>query len=76
MLFFSPDQRHNTLIPSPQVEAILGAIGSCLMAIVNGIGAILTAIVSGVVTVFDVLISCLTCGHAGRRRHRMTRAAV
>lgn len=69
-------ERHNMLIFSPQIEAVLGAIGSCLMAIVNGIGAIITAIVSGVVTVFDVIISCLTCGHARRRRHRMTRSAV
>jgi hypothetical protein len=50
------------------------------MAIVNGIGAILQAIISGIVTVFDVIISCLTCGYAGRmgrgRRHRTTTRAV
>jgi len=39
------------------------------MAIVNGIGAILTGIVNAIVAFFDILISCLTCGRGGGRRH-------
>jgi len=52
------------------IEGLLRAIGACLMAIVNGIGAILQGIVSAIVAFFDILISCLTCGGGGRRRHR------
>jgi hypothetical protein len=58
-----------------QIEAIFAAIGGCLMAIVNGIGALLEAIIAAIVTVCDVIISCLTCGYAGRRRRR-ARATV
>lgn len=54
------------------IEAIFRTIGNCLMAIVNAIGAVLTAIINGIVTLFDIVISCLTCGHSGRRRTRMT----
>jgi hypothetical protein len=40
------------------------------MAIVNGIGAMLTAIINGIVSIFDIIISCVTCGRGGGRRHR------
>ncbi|KAK4948164.1 hypothetical protein LTR10_013219 [Elasticomyces elasticus] len=51
-------------------ESVCRTIGSVLMAIVNGIGAILTAIINGIVSLFDIIISCLTCGRGGGRRHR------
>ncbi|KAI9739200.1 MAG: hypothetical protein M1834_007413 [Cirrosporium novae-zelandiae] len=54
------------------IQSVFRAIGDCLMAIVNGIGAILKAIINGIVSVFDIIISCLTCGRSGRRRHRTT----
>jgi hypothetical protein len=40
------------------------------MAVVNGIGSILMAIVNGIVSVFNIIISCLTCGKAGKRSTR------
>jgi hypothetical protein len=40
------------------------------MAIVNGIAAILQGIISAIAAFFDILISCLTCGRGGGRRHR------
>jgi hypothetical protein len=52
------------------------AIGACLMAIVNGIAAILQGIISAIAAFFDILISCLTCGRAGGRRHRATTSTV
>jgi hypothetical protein len=58
-----------SLTPS-QIKAVFQTIGSVLMAIVNGIGAILTAIINGIVAFFDIIISCLTCGRGGGRRHR------
>ncbi|RQM06785.1 hypothetical protein DH86_00002756 [Scytalidium sp. 3C] len=51
-----------------EIEGIFQTIGACLMAIVNGIGAVLRAIIDAIVTFFDIIISCLTCGWAGRRR--------
>jgi len=39
------------------------------MAVVNGIGSILQAIIAGIVSLFDIIISCLTCGRGGGRRH-------
>lgn len=38
------------------------------MAIVNAIGSIFHAIINGIVSLFNIIISCLTCGRAGRRR--------
>lgn len=55
------------------MESVFRSIGACLMAIVNGIGNILHAIINGVVSVLDTIISCLTCGHYGRRRRMGTR---
>ncbi|KAH8803185.1 hypothetical protein F5884DRAFT_861517 [Xylogone sp. PMI_703] len=52
------------------IRGLLQTIGAALMAVVNGIGAILRAIIDAIVTFFDILISCLTCGYAGRRRRR------
>jgi len=52
-------------------EAIFRTIGNVLMTIVNAIGAVITAIVNGIVALFDIVISCLTCGKAGRRRNRL-----
>lgn len=55
------------------VKSIFQTIGSVLMAIVNGIGSVLQAIIGGIVGLFDIIISCLTCGRSGRRRHGGTR---
>jgi len=52
------------------IESIFQTIGACLMAIVNGIGAVLQAIIAAIVGLFDIIISCLTCGRGGGRRHR------
>ncbi|KAI1504885.1 hypothetical protein F5X99DRAFT_370202 [Biscogniauxia marginata] len=51
------------------IQSIFRTIGSVLMAIVNGVGNILHAIISGIVSFFDILISFLSCGYCGRRRH-------
>ncbi|KAK9323828.1 hypothetical protein V1517DRAFT_87707 [Lipomyces orientalis] len=51
-------------------SAILESIGVCLMSIVHGIGSIFQAIIAGIVSLFAIIISCLTCGHTGRRRTR------
>ena len=53
-----------------QIKQLFRAIGQCIMTIVNAIGAILHAIVNGIVSLFDIIISCLTCGKAGKRRTR------
>ena len=62
--------------------AVLSSIGGCLSGIVNAIGSMCRAIINGIVSIFNVLISCITCGYAGRSRraggvrtrraHRMT----
>ncbi|PNS14886.1 hypothetical protein CAC42_2115 [Sphaceloma murrayae] len=54
------------------IQGVLRSIGNCLTAIVSGIGNILKAIVNGIVSVFNIIISCLTCGKAGRRRTTTT----
>lgn len=65
----SPFSQHLTNF-AQQIKAVFQTIGSVLMAIVNGIGAILTAIINGIVAFFDIIISCLTCGRGGGRKHR------
>ncbi|KAK5092014.1 hypothetical protein LTR24_005662 [Lithohypha guttulata] len=55
------------------LRSLCQTIGNVLMAIVNGIGSILTAIVNGIVSLFNIIISCLTCGRAGRGGGRKTR---
>ncbi|ROT34766.1 hypothetical protein SODALDRAFT_245508, partial [Sodiomyces alkalinus F11] len=50
------------------IQAVFRTIGNVLMAIVTGIGNILQAIIGGIVSFFNIIISCLTCGRAGRRR--------
>ncbi|KAK4964199.1 hypothetical protein LTR66_012422 [Elasticomyces elasticus] len=55
-------------------ESLFQTIGACLMAIVHAIAAIFQAILNGIVALFDIIISCLTCGRAGRKRNRMTSA--
>jgi len=51
-----------------QIKSLFQTIGACLMAIVNGIAGVLTAIVGAIASFFNIIISCLTCGKAGRRR--------
>jgi len=51
------------------ITGMFQAIGSCLMAIVNGIAAILQGVIGAIAAFFDILISCLTCGRGGGRRH-------
>ena len=41
-----------------------------------GIGAILKAIINGIMAVLDIIISCVTCGRGGGRRHRGGRSVV
>ncbi|KAF8428263.1 hypothetical protein EV426DRAFT_335096 [Tirmania nivea] len=63
------------------IRSIFRAIGNALMSVVNGIAYILKAIINGVANVFNILISCVTCGRAGRshvgggigRRHVVSR---
>ncbi|KAI5810828.1 hypothetical protein BZA77DRAFT_287367 [Pyronema omphalodes] len=53
------------------IKSVFRAIGRALTAIVNGIAGILMAIITGIANVFNIIISCLTCGRAGSRRHSM-----
>lgn len=52
-----------------QIKSVFQTIGACLMAIVNGIGSVCQAIIAGIVSIFNIIISCLTCGRGGGRRH-------
>ncbi|UKZ47478.1 hypothetical protein TrVGV298_001696 [Trichoderma virens] len=59
-------------------EAIFRTIGSVIMAIVSGIGNMLTAVINGIVSLCGIIVSCVTCGHAGghrRYRHRGVRGS-
>jgi hypothetical protein len=38
------------------------------MAIINAIAAGIKAIINAIVSLFGIIISCLTCGKAGRSR--------
>ncbi|KND86488.1 hypothetical protein TOPH_08892 [Tolypocladium ophioglossoides CBS 100239] len=58
------------------IQSLLSTIGGCIMAVISGIGGILQAIISGIVSFCGIVVSCLTCGYCGRRRHHATRSHV
>lgn len=46
------------------------------MAVITGVAGIIKAIINAIVAFFGIVISCLTCGSCGHRRHHTTRSVI
>ncbi|CZT16834.1 uncharacterized protein RCC_02668 [Ramularia collo-cygni] len=53
-------------------NTLVNAITSCFMAVVNAIVSVVKIIAGGIVSLFSALVSCLTCGKAGKRSKART----
>lgn len=58
------------------MRSALQTVGGCIMAVVTGIGNVIHAIVSAVVSCVGIVVSFVTCGYCGRKRHRATPSHV
>ncbi|KAF2722183.1 hypothetical protein K431DRAFT_302792 [Polychaeton citri CBS 116435] len=50
------------------ISNMFAAIGRGIMAVITAIGAAIKAIINAIIDLFAILISCLTCGKAGRSK--------